>query len=82
MARSIEMNENDLPYHLQIPGTALIGGFAPTLVVMLQLWQLMDFVNGPANIHSLHVMLYIIFVLFLVVVVEVALINNYMVLSM
>ena len=34
----------------------------------------MDCVNGAANIHALHGMLYIVFALFLVVVIEVALI--------
>lgn len=74
--------KSDLPYWAEIPGMAIFTAFAPTLVGMMQIWQLMDCVNGPANIHALHSMMYIIFVLFLVVVVEVALINNYITLSM
>jgi len=51
-------------------------------MIMMQVWQVMDCVNGSANIHALHGMLYIVFALFLFVVIEVALIYNYIVLSM
>jgi len=77
-----ETSSTDMPYYCMIPGMAFVVGFIPTMVSMMQIWQLMQSVNGPANIHALHGMLYIIFVLFLIVVVEVALINNYMTLSM
>ena len=71
-----------MPYWCEIPAHAFIAGFMPSFVIMFQLWDLMRNVNGPANIHVLHGMLYIIFALFLVVVIEVALINNYINLTM
>ena len=42
----------------------------------------MDVVNGAANIYVLHGMLYIIFLLFLVVLIEVAVIVTYVTLCM
>ena len=81
MARQ-EEKKSEMPYWCEIPGTAFIAGFPPSMVVMYQLWDLMKNVNGPANIHALHGMLYVIFALFLIVVVQVALINNYVTLTM
>lgn len=77
-----EGSKSEVPTYCELPTTAFVAGFIPSMVSMMQIWQLMQSVNGPANIHVMHGMLYIIFVLFLIVVVEVALINNYMTLSM
>ena len=64
-----------------MPFTSMITALFPTLAMVLQLVQVLNSVNGRANIHALHGMLYITFALFLVIVAETAIIHNYATLS-
>jgi len=76
-----ESPPDQIPWWCEMPYMATMASLVPACMIMFQIWQVMDCVNGAANIQALHSMLYIVFVLFLVVVVEVALIYNYIVLS-
>lgn len=80
MERERKDDQDTFPWYCEMPYMSAGASFLPSLMIMMQLWQLMDSVNGTANIHALHGMLYVIFVLFLIVVVEAALIYNYLIL--
>ena len=76
MVREVE-DGTECPGWVEIPMIGIMAAFLPTMVLMLQLWQIMGNVNGPANIHAMHSMFYVVFALFLIVVIESALLLNY-----
>ena len=73
MVRDEEGDGTECPDWCEIPMIGIMAAFLPTMVLMLQLWQIMGNVNGAANIHAMHSMFYVVFVLFLIVVIESAL---------
>lgn len=82
MQREVDTDIDRAPYWCEIPGFGLIAAFLPTCVLMLQLWQIMEVVNGAANMYALHGMLYVVFICFIIVVIEVSIIYTYVTLSM
>ena len=65
MRRELASDVESVPWYCEMPYMSSAASFLPALMIMLQLWQLMDCVNGAANIHALHGMLYVILILFL-----------------
>ena len=73
--------ESGIRSWLRISVISPIASLVPMLMAFIQIWQVLDSVNGPANITYLHWMFYIVFALFIIVVIEMGLIINFIVLS-
>ena len=69
-----DIKTSDCPTCIEMPFRSMIAAFFPSVAIVLQMWQLLEAVNGRSNIHTFHFMLFVVIDLFLLLVAEVAIV--------